>query len=120
MKLKLKYLVGYLPHKLNLMIDGVICEIEGFDLHREDTIIVERVNYKLSEIIPILKPLSRLTREELEKAGFCDHIDYLTYENRGVEWTLKAPYTHIEYLLSKHYDIYGLIPAGLAIDINTL
>jgi len=74
----------------------------------------------LSEVKPILRPLSNLTRKELELEGFDSHIDYLTYENQGVDWTLKAPYIMLEYLFTKHYDVFGLIEKGLAIDINTL
>lgn len=120
MKLELKHLAGYLPYGLYLMIYDVVCEIEGVDLHRKDTIIAERVNYKLSEIKPILHPLSEIKRGELEKEGFSSHIDYLTHENKGSEWTLKAPFNMVQYLLSQHYDVYGLIPAGLAINFNTL
>ena len=69
---------------------------------------------------PYLKPLSDLTRKELELEGFDSHIDYLTYENKGSEWTLKAPFNMVQYLLSKHFDIHGLIDNGLAIDINTI
>ena len=68
----------------------------------------------------ILRPLSDLTKEELYSNGFDCHVDYLTHENKGVEWTLKAPYTHVEYLFKNHFDVFGLIPQGLAIDINTL
>jgi len=120
MKLELKHLMGYLPYKLYLLIDDVVCEIEGVDLHKKDTIIAERVNYKFTEIKPILHPLSDITRGELEKEGFSSHIDYLTHENKGSEWTLRAPFNMVEYLLSQHYDIYGLIPAELAIDFDTL
>jgi hypothetical protein len=68
----------------------------------------------------VLRPLSELTRKELELQGFDSYIDYLTYENKGSEWTLKAPFFMVQYLLSKHYDIFNLIENNLAIDINTL
>ena len=121
MKLELKHLVGYLPYRLKIKTTStnyketytlISLDVFGFGF-KEGELFLRRCK-------PILRPLSDLTRKELEDAGFSDHIDYLTYENKGVEWTLKAPYTHIKYLLSKHYDVYGLIPAGLAININTL
>ena len=110
MKLELKHLAGYLPYGMKYEWSNSIyyyehCSTRDFD-------------YENSK--PILRPLSYLTRFELEKAGFMYYIDYLTYENQGVEWTLRAPYDMVVYLLSQHYDIYGLIEAGLAIDINTL
>lgn len=113
MKLELKHLAGYLPYGLKYkdIPDGFegIRELGLFD-----------IDWCLVNGKPILRPLSGLTRKELELEGFDSYIDYLTYENKGSEWTLKAPFNMVQYLLSQHFDIYGLIENGLAIDINTL
>jgi hypothetical protein len=133
MKLELFHLIGYLPHKLTVRVEDYRRDYVGreFDqvigIHQWDTrgelwsVLTEGgAKPAVDKIKPILKDMSELTREELEEVGFNSHIDYLTYENQGVEWTLKAPFAMVQYLLSEHYDIYRLIPEGLAIDVNDL
>ena len=74
-------------------------------------------------VLPILIPLSDLSKDELRGQGFWHHIDYLTHEHQAEPKRfpiLDAPYEMVEYLLSKHYDIFGLIEKGLAINKNTL
>lgn len=119
------FLAPYLPYGLKIKYrehSGVLFRL----WQDKDTLYVNCINgigtfvnpkYP-NEFKPILNPISDLTRPELENAGFRYYIDYLTYENQGVEWTLKAPYDMIVYLLSQHYDIYGLIEKGLAISIH--
>jgi len=67
----------------------------------------------------ILKPMSSLTRKELEEQGFSSHIDYLTTEqfcDQKEKFPIfKAPYNMIQYLISKHYDVFYLIPKKLAV-----
>ena len=81
----------------------------------------------ITEIKPILKPFSELTKEELREHGFCSHIDFLTHEKRSpighaydYGWKDGAPYEMVVYLFENHYDVFGLIDSGLAIDINTI
>jgi len=127
MKLELKHLAPYLPYKLKCLAQGEdkkVFDIQGItdftdvDLHEKGRTVNEQ--YDIEDVFPILRPLSDLTRKELELEGFDSHIDYLTYENKGVDWTLKAPYVMVEYLFSKYFDVFGLIEKGLAIDINAL
>lgn len=115
-KLELKHLSAYLPYKL----EGVFTVYDS--IHTVTSLSLIYVNRELEyrHFKPILRPLSDLTRKELEQEGFDSHIDYLTYENKGSDWTLKAPFNMVQYLLKKHFDIYNLIESGLAIDINTL
>lgn len=67
----------------------------------------------------ILKPMSLLTRKELEDQGFNSHVDYLTIEQFCSENDkfpiMKAPYEMIQYLISKYYDVFYLIPQKLAV-----
>lgn len=67
----------------------------------------------------ILRPLSDLTKE-IEVNGekfvprskfFGNPLDYIITKNS---------YEVVQQLISWHFDIFGLIDAGLAIDINTL
>ena len=63
MKLETKHIIPYLGYKLNLLIQGIVCEIEGIDLYQKDTIIAERVSYKLEHVKPVLRPLSDMFKE---------------------------------------------------------
>ena len=114
------FLAPYLPYGLQTKyrLSDVISVLVEKDEIRDKELTGNSFEFVLKYCKPILRPLSDLTRTELEKAGFRYYIDYLTYENKGVEWTLKAPYDMVVYLLSQHYDIYGLIEKGLAISIH--
>jgi hypothetical protein len=133
MKLKLAHLAGYLPYGLKVRVHDYKCDYVGreFDevigFHQWDksgslwsVLTCGGAKPNVEKVSPILRPLSDITRKELELEGFESHIDYLTYENKGSDWTLKAPFNMVQYLLSKHFDIFGLIEKGLAIDINNL
>lgn len=73
---------------------------------------------RIEDVKPILYDLSYLTKEDLRYAGFDDHIDFLTNERevwikkygRG-NYIKKLPHGHFEYLVSNHYNIFG-IPEG--------
>jgi hypothetical protein len=88
---------------------------DGVDL--EDAI---QHNFK-----PILRPLSDMTEEEFRQ-HFYDHwleeLDVATFEEqyRNVKcWAIQREALlpeHFHFLLSKHFDLFGLIEAGLAID----
>jgi len=122
-KLELKHLASYLPYglkfianeddkifillHLSVYYDQNPMQVEGYcEEHQEMRSVF------LEGCKPILKPLSDLTKEELILAGFESHIDFLTHEKRD---PILAPYWMIEYLFSKHYDVFGLIEKGLAI-----
>lgn len=76
-----------------------------------------QVHYGTDRFKMILKPMSDLTKEELTKYGFTNHIDYLTHEKQD---PMKAPYEMTEYLFKNHYDVFGLIEKCLAINIKKL
>lgn len=71
----------------------------------------------------LLRPLSDMTEEE---AIECGNLDYdFSGEPDLNKWTWKDFDTlnsssQFQYLLSKHFDLFGLIEAGLAIDKTTL
>jgi len=80
------------------------------------------------EIKPILRPLSDLTKEiNHDKQVFrpIDTLDmtFLDFEyfhsNEGLDLS-KVTYLDAIRLLSWHFDIFGLISEGLAIDLNTV
>jgi hypothetical protein len=61
---------------------------------------------------PILRPLSDMTEEE-------ENMYYSFYHNpfsKNVRQSILMDSQAIHYLLSKYFDLFGLIEAGLAID----
>lgn len=93
--------------------------------HIEFTNTKDRIIYMilLSEAKPLLRPLSDITEEELRQCSIvyceghnnCDTEDVCEWI---AEWAGGAAIT--KYLLSKHFDLFGLIESGLAIDKTKL
>lgn len=89
--------------------------------------------YQLNDFKPILRPLSDLTKE-IEHNGenfvpvqwLRDKFYTLSLDRqcfRIIEderWINSCDYLLIKYLLEWHFDVFGLIESGLAIDKNTL
>jgi hypothetical protein len=134
MKLELRHLAPYLPYKLKVMMLSSVDSKEGnFEIlsgiqTNGLTLLGDGGRFGFYEreffaIKPILKPLSELHKDELHNQGFSSHRDYLTTEREAdpIQFYIEgAPYEMIVYLFSKHYDVFGLIDKGLAIDINTI
>lgn len=81
-------------------------------------------NYKV-----ILKPLNTVGEEELRGQGFHSYIDYLTHELHNPRnakrldsdgkplWRIGAvPFEMVQYLITQHYDVFGLIQNDLAVN----
>lgn len=130
MKLELKHLSAYLPY-------GLMCELKdqkkikiaklcGAYIDNSyaffDTVESE---HGYDGIKPILRPLSDLTKDENFYINFCDmfisenHIDYICESKNNIS-NSGLSYSCIIFLLEHHFDVFGLIDQGLAIDINTL
>lgn len=125
MELELKHLAPYFPYGLNILYwNGTAKKYIGTlqVLHYETRHVLGSDKHK-----PILRPLSDLTKEitvngetfvptyrliKEDKSFTKDFIDVFGYEELKV--------SVYELLLEWHFDIFRLIPAGLAIDINTL
>ncbi|TDS14757.1 hypothetical protein [Sphingobacterium paludis] len=86
---------------------------------------------------PILRPLSDLTKEIEHNGEIKTKIEFLvletdTYCDAYQEWLesfldnpeqsriVQAPYEVFNELVKEHFDVFGLIAAGLAVDMNTL
>lgn len=146
MQLELKHLAAYLPYGLKLISESEheSSEPNIYDLNSID-VGVKMVNFgwgaakELTEIKPILRPLSDLTKEievngkkiitahELVKISdgwISDDENFSQWIYNYFNDISKYPkYIHdllTECLLKNHFDIFNLIPNGLAIDINTL
>lgn len=117
-KLELKYLAPYLPYELRLTacsqpMNGRMCELLA--------------KHTYSTIKPILRPLSDLSKEIDLKHHDSQiiPIDYISTSIKDAQSIMRRvannqsldslEYWKIERLLELHFDVFGLIPAGLAI-----
>ena len=130
MKIEIKHLAPYLPYKLM-----AYTMFDRTPLFRE--IVPSNIMAFVdgdTEAKPILRPLSDLTKEidvDGEKFVPMERIP----REIGIEWcdlysesmdclenhpdkVLMMPYEIFQVLLKLHFDVFGLIPAGLAVDIN--
>lgn len=111
-ELKMKHIASYLPYKLEIYWYNTPTE---FDIVELDSFIIQCDNNKLDNIKPILKPLSDLDKSYSVKFGYVSLDDLI----RSIEFE-HCPIKIWDELLSEHFDVFGLIDKGLAIDKNTL
>ena len=131
MKLELKHLAPYLPYGLKLFDPNP--EVNGGFTELNEDNLGEYLFYPLS--IPILRPLSDLTKEIMVNGeDFVPYEHYVFVEtmlvNEYLEYLCEAksdlsedgllPYSIVQLLFEWHFDVFGLIEKGLAIDINEL
>lgn len=132
-KLKLKHLAPYLPY--GITFKG---KRKGWVHYCNDImhLCIDDLKDKFDEIKPILRPLTDIynlieidgdlfTPHEQYDELFGPNDDYLfevMNKENGIciEDIPNLPYYVIEWLISLHFDVFGLIEKGLAIDINTL
>lgn len=129
MKLELKHLAPYLPYGLIYVYDGkkykcsstIGLKFIGYDDNQDSW-------HYVDDCKPILRPLSDLTKEievNGEKFVPIEKYNYLRFEeisnyNGGQNVLNFIQVREHNLLLEMHFDVFGLIPQGLAIDINTL
>lgn len=127
-QLEIKYIAPYLPYGVKI---NVYCPI-GNLLFKW----MELSNYQLdriSQIKPILRPLSDLTKEIEHNGKKFVPIDVLGLFNCKVSKCNNIenhngyifPVTNLDYnkvnkLFEWHFDVFGLIEDGLAVDVNIL
>lgn len=96
----------------NLVDVDILCLNVG--ISRADT---GCIWYKFDEIKPILRPLSDMTEKERNFINMSkQELDQSIFEDPNASFYV----TEFVYLLSRGFDIFGLIDAGLAIDSKTL
>lgn len=132
MELEVKYLAPYLPYRLrgiterNTIFELDIYSSMGGKIEKRDI-----SGFLNNNIRPILRPLSDLdsllkTNFEMLDSGLHDEemVNLFCYENIGTDENLvdlditKLPYECVEYMFRNHYDVFGLIGKGSAVDIN--
>lgn len=141
-KLELKHLSPYLPYdlkwycldkpsgefELNYMT-GIFSyagemqvQVGNYDISLEDDLENDEELFK-----PILKPKNQILEnlisnyDRFEQWGqeWINHV--LDFQDKLDEVNFDAcPYDLMQHLLENHYDLYGLIGKGLAVDINEL
>jgi hypothetical protein len=115
MKLELKDLAPYLPYGVQYKDNKNIVKI----LKSLDAVILmadfgHGDAQEFKELKPILRPLSDLQNEEYENKIF--NREYIIDKEADSE----LGYYEWCYLFKNHFDVFGIIEKGLAIDINTL
>lgn len=138
-QLELKYLAPYLPYELKgqFLLSKVIgiSRVEKDEI-REKKLTAENLSFFLAYCIPKLRPMSDLTKEiEINGIKFVPLKELLRYSNFDVdkmttkqmleyEDTFTNPifttYDDNVKLIEWHFDVFGLIPNGLATNINTI
>jgi hypothetical protein len=124
MKLELKHLTPYLPYGLNIIhtsneiySSSNIWEMEG--LVRDNIYLKEnRYPADIFSVKPILRPKSDLSKYRLptvpDPKNSSPAVIFL-------DWSVEmCYYDEYVFLFENHFDVFGLISAGLAVDINTL
>jgi len=145
-KLTIKHLVPYLPYKLQCLAMGEgkqqfelqgISDCDYADLHEIGRTVCEQ--YDFEDVFPILRPISDTIKEithngkkviiewdgldEYDERALLETIDCSTQiDLDGSEsYVLECMnYSDFQILVEYHFDVFGLIQKGLAIDKNTL
>ena len=123
-KLELKYLAPYLPYGLKFYWE----DLKG-NINEPWSLTINSIDFALeNQNKPILRPLSDLTKEITHNGEKFIPIDYFVGDDSDLVYNAclihndfsYLPYNLVQLLLEWHFDIFGLIEKGLAIDINTL
>lgn len=136
MKLESKHLAPYLPYALQISTDDEgedwVETVIGLNNEAIETSVGNYWNYTVK---PILRPLSDLTKEIEHNGEKIIPVEYVFGKNHNIRevkdiyiinkngYSFRATglvYDQVQKLFEMHFDVVGLIDAGLAIDINTL
>lgn len=133
MKLEIEHLAAYLPFRLKLSVFGIcngfVCYLVAnnrITSFKDGMNINIAIEYKAK---PILRPLSDINLEiirelfgvEIHKFRFDPELDqdFALEVYTDIGWT-SLTFEEYQTLLAHHFDLFKLIPRGLAIDINTI
>lgn len=129
-KLELKHLCHYLPYGLKAEDDegniGKLCTLsESGYVEIEYDLNIGQYEFYITCIKPILRPLSDFNLSDAYKEinetytlEYCnDLLNDAMVDGFEAKW---LPYEAMEVMFKHHFDVFNLIPSGLAIDINTI
>jgi hypothetical protein len=143
MKLELKHLAPYLPYGLKGIYSEYIDkektdlgsfekeELIGLNFKEEKIFLTFGYVTERDDFVPILRPLSDLTKEievngekfvpvkhkDIKTTSTLKHVAKYNFDYKELNF---ARWDVIQKLFEWHFDVFGLIEKGLAIDINTL
>lgn len=107
-KLLLRYLCMALPYKVKVCLyereTCILLGIDGCDIYLD----VDSDPFRIESIKPYLRPMSSMTEEEETE------YDILCNYNNNEQNAIIL----LDWLLKKRFDIMGLIPKGLAIEVT--
>jgi len=125
MKLELKHLAPYLPYGLkfttNMLQKPVTLAGFGTDTDGIDKLFIHHsvytAWYPIENFTPLLRPLVDLKQhfENYRSMIYSDFDYYVRCIKIG-----NMEFAEYEYFFENHFDVFGLIDSGLAININTL
>ncbi len=121
--MKIKDLLIYGTNLKVVDSTGIVMDVEGYDFNT-NSVICERVSYKLSEVTPILKKLGDISKKDLDHIGTEYILDdgcsgKVLWRDKFDEFSpfvLEWPHKDINYLASKGYVVFNFIESGHAID----
>ena len=141
--IELKHLTPYLPYALKYIVQSeIICLLDGYECYEKGSIQeMDLKSLAINEddylIKPILRPLSDLSKQieyngdmftPIGKIRF--DVDSRIYFNRGqlyIPGDIESYEIYLEdirivydLLFEWHFDVFGLIEKGFAVDINTI
>lgn len=88
--------------------------------------------FRLNEIKPILRPLCEFEYQDVVKiknylgiGKWCDYYDLFFHawfddSEKVQNLVLQMPFELLQFFLKNHFDVFGLIEKGEAIDVNNL
>jgi hypothetical protein len=138
MALELKHLAPYAPYGLKVYFGGKIRALTAISVDSKFVFFSawigsrEKIMGRIENVQPILKPLSEFEYEHIAQiqvylglGKWCDAYDdyFDAWFNDAANVStlvLQCPYVIMQFFLEAHFDVFGLIPKGLAIDSKTL
>lgn len=116
MKSELKYFATYLPYGVK-----VRNEMWPNSIQVLNTINITRfISYEAHKTKLILKAISTENENCISENDLSETKCHSRLRLIAMVKTNSLYHFKFEYLVSQHYDVFGLIDAGLAIDINTI
>ncbi|MDR0266002.1 MAG: hypothetical protein LBJ04_22505 [Sphingobacterium sp.] len=148
--LTLEHLAPYLPYAFNVISKVTEYTYKVLGLSNDELMIAENAMfsgwYAISNFKPILRPISDLTKEiehnekkfvpiEWFEIGDDEAENWFTFDHgninlindlsnisiHGIYHDINfLPYAVVQKLIKWHFDVFGLIEKGLAIDMNSI